>query len=207
MKIKLKYIAILLTVILTSGITAWNFALRNENKRLSRNVYSLQEGFDTLAKSTNAMSVTVTELKDQYPDIVSKIDSMEIRVRNVRSITETKTRYDHKFTTYVKDSLVFDTVPVQMASYNDRFVNFKWFKPVYSDSAKVEYHSYDSIIHVGHQSRVPGFPLKWGWFKKQEYGGFPFGWGWFRPAPIKVKVDNINPNNTIEYSRHLEIKK
>ena len=201
------FISLFFCIVLLVMAGSYIFALRGENSRLTGNVHALQKGFDTLTNTTNAIFSNVKELERQYPAIVSKLDSMQIKVKNVKAVVETKTTHNHTFKTTVRDTFIFDTIPAKQAIYTDKFTNFVYLHPSYADTAMVTYNTYDSIIQVLHQSRVPGFPFKKGWFKKQELPGFPFGWAWFKKPPVKQKIDNINPNSKIGYSRVIIVNK
>jgi len=192
-KILIEIIIVLIVVLLVGAKILHNE--RQKSTRLYSNMQTMAQGVhishNGTAASIRVLNLRVREIKELYPTIEHEIKSLSVKLKNAKTITNTVTQHNHTFKTTVRDSVIYDTIPAQFATYVDAFTYFNWLYPVGSDSALVTYQVTDSLLQVVSAKRP---------------AGFPFGWGWFNKKQLVQDVKTLNPNTKIKYSRVLEVK-
>ena len=170
----------------------------NERKEKNRLEYSWKDSKqqieyfkakngDLVAKN-NVLQLKYSELKNIYPEIIAEIKNLRINPRRVEHFSETVIQQNKEIITTLKDSLIYDTIPVRVFNYHDEFYTIKGI--AIGDTQKVHIESRDSLIQVV--------------FKGERYKP----WLWiFSRRKLQQVVSCKNPNNKIEYIRFFELLK
>ena len=133
-----------------------------------------------LVAKNDVIQLKYSELKDIYPEIIAELKNLRINPRKVELFSETVIKQQKDIVTTLKDSLIYDTVPVRVFNYHDEFYTIKGI--AIGDTQKVHIESRDSIIQVV--------------FKGERYKP----WLWiFSKRKLQQVVSCKNPNNKIEY--------
>ncbi|MBI5539807.1 MAG: hypothetical protein HY951_07095 [Bacteroidia bacterium] len=137
-----------------------------------------------LAAKNDELQLKYKELKDIYPKIISEIKNLKVNPRRVEHFSETVVHQQKDIVTTLKDSLIYDTIPVRVFSYSDEFYTVNGI--AIADTQKVHVESRDSIIQVV--------------YKGERYKP----WLWiFSRRKLQQVVSCKNPNSKIEYSRSI----
>jgi len=73
------------------------------------------------AAKNDVMQLQYNELKKIYPEIIAEIHNLKIKPQRVESYSETVIHQNKTITTLLRDSIIFDTVPVRVFNYHDEF--------------------------------------------------------------------------------------
>ena len=142
---------------------------------------------DLVAKN-NVLQLKYSELKNVYPEIIAEIKNLRVNPKRVEHYSETVIHQQKDIITTLKDSLIYDTIPVRVFNYKDEFYTIKGI--AIDDTQKVHIESRDSLIQIV--------------FKGDRYKP----WLWIlSKRKLQQVVSCKNPSNKIEYSRIIEIKK
>jgi hypothetical protein len=141
-----------------------------------------------LVGKVNVLQLKFSELKNIYPEIIAEIRNLKINPRFVNSYSETVIHEQKDIVTTLRDSLIFDTIPVRVFNYKDEFYTVNGL--AIGDTQKVHIESRDSLILVV--------------FKGERYKP----WLWvFSRRKLQQVVGCKNPNCKVEYSRFVRIVK
>ncbi len=137
-----------------------------------------------LAAKNDALLLKYRELKDVYPDIISEIKNLKVNPRQVEHFSETVIHQQKDIVTTLKDSMIYDTVPVRVFNYSDEFYTVNGL--AVGDTQEVHIESRDSLIQVV--------------FKGERVKP----WLWiFSRRKLQQVVSCKNPNSKIGYSRSI----
>lgn len=137
-----------------------------------------------LVAKNDALLLKYRELKDIYPELISEIKNLKVNPKQVEHYSETVIRQQKDIVTTLKDSLIYDTIPVRVFNYQDEFYSIKGI--AIADTQKVHIESRDSLIQVV--------------YKGERYKP----WLWiFSRRKLQQVVSCKNPNSKIEYSRSI----
>jgi hypothetical protein len=192
----------LIVIVAILGLLVFGFfrirALQKENARLTQNQHSLLTDIvyyktkDSLsAASVEKLTLTTKEMKEHEASLVKEIETLDLKLKRVQSISQTAVTTKYEFKTVIrdsiivnyKDSLLIDTI--QCYTYHDRWLDFE------NCEGNVSIATKDSLLMV--VSRVPKNYL-WGLFKCGTKG-------------IKMDVKSSNPYSEIDYVKYIELKK
>lgn len=148
-------------------------------------VYYKAKNGDLVAKN-DVLQLKYSELKDIYPEIISELKNLKINPRRVEHFSETVIKQQKDIITTLKDSLIYDTIPVRIFNYKDEFYTIKGI--AIGDTQKIHVESRDSLIQVV--------------FKGERYKPL---WWIFSKRKLQQVVSCKNPNNKVEYLRIIEI--
>ncbi len=150
-------------------------------------VYYKAKNGNLVAKN-DALLLKYRELKDVYPNIISEIKNLKVNPRQIERFSETVIHQQKDIVTTLKDSLIYDTIPVRVFNYSDEFYTVNGL--AVGDTQKVHIESRDSLIQVVYK----GERVKpWLWI--------------FSRRKLQQVVSCKNPNSKIEYSKLIELNK
>ena len=141
-----------------------------------------------LVAQNQVLQLQYDEVKKIYPQILEEITNLDIKPRNVTHYSETLIKQDKEIQTIIRDSIIMDTIPARVFSYQDEFYQIKGI--AIRDSQKVQISSIDRIIQVVYKgNRIH----PWLWF--------------FSKRKLEQTISTKNPNNTILYNKNIQIQK
>ncbi len=133
----------------------------------------------------------VIELKNQeleklVPQLHQEIESLKVKPSRVESVSASSFSSHTSVQTVLRDSTVFDTVPVKQFSYTDEFYRIHGFSVNDTQHLNITYQ--DTLIQTVYRGK-----------RKKP-------WLWiFSPRQLEQRVALKNPNATINYSQHIQI--
>lgn len=196
---KLKGILILGTGLLLSVsltwllLDAWQETQRSYKRVLSANE-SLQEEliqFRTengqLVAQNRVLELKSKELAALLPQMASEIKQIGVKLSRAESVTTTGFEVKTPATVLLRDSIIFDTVPVKRFSYDDGFFDIEGTAIDDQQQLKLAYR--DTLVQVVYRGERE---RPWLWI--------------FSPRKLMQRVSLKNPNAQIEYTQHIEIE-
>lgn len=140
-----------------------------------------------LVAKVDALQLKYNELKDIYPEIIAEIRNLKINPGRVDQYSETVIHAQKDIVTTLRDSIIYDTIPVRVFNYNDEFYSVSGI--AVGDTQRVHIESRDSLIQVVYR----GERIKpWLWI--------------FSRRKLQQVVSCKNPNSKISFSKQIEIK-
>lgn len=196
MKTKLLFIAIIgLLSIMAYGFGKAYFNVKKDNNRLKNTLIASNEQISyyetengNLAARNSILQLNYNELKNTFPEILSEIKNLKIKLRSVSSYSQTAIEQEKVITTILRDSMILDTIPARTFYYKDDFYTVKGL--AINDTQKVEINSRDSIIQVVYKGKRYK-PLLWILSKRK----------------LEQVISCKNPNSKITYSKYIEFEK
>ena len=198
----MRKISIYAFIVLITAVCYLSFriaSLKNEKNRLSDNQETLLSDVDyyKTSDSLNAASVgrltlTNKEFKQHNTGLNNLIESLNIKVKNLQSISATATEAKYNIETVLKDSLVLrDSTIIDTIKCFEYYSFFLDFKSCTDDNInfKTEVLVRDSIYQVVHRIRRKFLFIRWG------------------TKAIQQEIVNANKNSKITYSKYIEFKK
>ena len=164
---------------------------RGERKRIENSFAASQQQLqyyrakngDLVAKN-DAMILQISEVKKIFPRIIDEIRNLKINPHKVESYSETVIQQNKDIITRLRDSTIYDTVPVRVFNYHDEFYTVKGISV--GDTQKVHIESRDSLIQVVYK------------------GERCHPWLWvFSRRKLEQVVGCKNPNSQVKYSKYL----
>jgi len=192
---------IILTVMLL-GVLFFGFMtiknLKSEKTRLQSNQKALiQKVVHYRAKDSTSVAVakqielSSKEMKNLYENELKEIrKKLDINARKIESITHTSTSTTQTFYTNTKDSMIYDSIPVKVDLYFDKWLTYERIKPINIDKSYVKYTVRDSLITVVYWSRDGFFLTRF--FKRKGY---------------EIIINSLNPNTQINYLKSINVKR
>lgn len=177
-----------------------NNALRNENQRLMANNEALQSEMKLYrtrlgksAASVAELHLTLSELRDRHADALCEIESMELKLRRVKSYAESVARTTIVETLHLepqRDTAIHNdgiaTTPLRWSvDYHDGHIAISG--EVWRDTLSLNIESIDTLRQVVH--RIP-----------RRFLGIPYGTKYLRQ-----EITSSNPHTTLIYSEYITI--
>lgn len=171
------------------------FSERAERERMQNNLaasqrqiayYQTEKG--QIAARTDALTLHYHELRQLYPEIIAEIKNLKVQAKHVENYSETVIHHEKEIVTKLRDSLLFDTVPVKVFNYADEFYNVTGIAT--ADTQRVHIESTDSLIQVVYRGERH---KPWLWI--------------FSRRKLQQSILSKNPNSKIIYSRTIKIEK
>lgn len=185
---------ILLGIVIVLGFMLNSFM--SENKRLESNQRSLMEGIKIYqtkdsnnAASVEALKLTNSELRRYNEDLVKNVKNLNLKIKNLQSISQTATTTGYNVKIQVKDSLIY--LPGKVDTLKCVDFNTKWLTVqgcVQNRQFTGRIESRDSILTVVH--RVP-----------HRFLFFRYG-----TKAVRQEVTCKNPDSKITFTEYLEFK-
>ena len=133
----------------------------------------------------------VLELKNQelealIPELHKEIKALQVKPSRVESVSASSFSSHTSVQTVLRDSTVFDTVPVKQFKYADEFYRIEGF--AVNDTQHLNNTYQDTLIQTVYRGKRKN---PWLWI--------------FSPRQLEQRVALKNPNATINYSQHIKI--
>lgn len=126
------------------------------------------------------------ELEALVPGLHKEIKALQVNPSRVESVSASSFSSHTSVQTVLRDSTVFDTVPVKQFSYTDEFYRIHGFSVNDTQHLSITYQ--DTLIQTVYRGK-----------RKKP-------WLWiFSPRQLEQRVALNNPNATINYSQHIQI--
>ena len=126
------------------------------------------------------------ELKKLIPQLHQEIKALKVKPSRVESVSASSFSSYTSVETVLRDSTVFDTVPVRQFSYADEFYKIEGFSVNDTQHLSITYQ--DTLIQTVYRGK-----------RKKP-------WLWiFSPRQLEQRVALKNPDATINYSQHIQI--
>jgi hypothetical protein len=167
---------------------------RNDRLRLERSYKAANSKIEyyrtlnnELVAKTEILQLKISEVKDLYPEIIAEIRNLRIKPGRVEQYSETVIHQNKDISTVLRDSIIYDTIPVRVFNYKDEFYTVSGI--AIGDTQHVHIESRDSLIQVVYRGKR---------YKP---------WLWvFSRRRLEQVVRGKNPENKIEYSRFIFIE-
>jgi hypothetical protein len=186
----------IISLLINIGLSTGFKKKYRENKRLKSNIETLTSEvkyFQTTdgknAAQVKTLTLTTAELKEQNAQLVSELETMDVKPRDVKNIQWVGTQATYEVEVVKKDSVIFDTVQVITYKYADDWIKFEALCPLTGDTCKATIITHDSLLIAQH-SKTKKF-LCWTW---KRYSG-------------QATVKNYNPYSEIRSIRNIDIEK
>jgi len=192
----LTWLGIVLLFAMISFVTGRMYKAEHDNRiRLEQSFIAANQDVQyyksrngELVAKVDALQLKYNELKDIYPEIIAEIRNLKIRPGRVDQYSETVIHTQKDIVTTLRDSIIYDTIPVKVFNYSDEFYTISGI--AVNDTQRVHIESRDSLIQVVYR----GDRIKpWLWI--------------FSKRKLQQFVSCKNPNSKIEYTRIINIKK
>lgn len=195
---KARIIAFVLTAIAVILFLIYLLAASNKEKnRFESNQTSLLKEVriyktsDSLnAASVEKLTLTNREFEKYNGNLVKSVESLNLKVRRLQSISQTATKAQYLVSTLVKDSLIYtSSIPdtIKCINLKDTWLKLSGCIQDKQFSGSIEIP--DTLIQVVH--RVPRK------FLFVRYG----------TKAIRQEVLSLNPHTRIEYTKYIEFKR
>jgi len=141
-----------------------------------------------LASQLDVLQFRNAEINKIFPEIIAEIKNLKIKNRLATQFSETIIQNQIEISTELQDTIIEDSIKVQVFDYKDEFYKIKG--QIESDSINLQITSSDSIIQVvykGSRNRP------WLWILSKR--------------KLEQVIYSKNPNSEIQYSRVIEIVK
>jgi hypothetical protein len=141
-----------------------------------------------LVAQNNTLQLRYNEVKEIYPKIIDEIKNLDIKPKRVSQYAETVVRQEKEIVTRLRDSIIFDTIPARVFTYQDSFYTVKGI--AIGDTQRVHITSTDSLIQVVYRGeRI----RPWLWFLSRR--------------KTEQVISSKNPNSKIVYNKTIQIIK
>lgn len=169
--------------------------LNEERARLSDNQSSLLSDVDYYrtndslsAAAVSRLLLNIDEYGSKFSDQASIIESLNIKLKRVQSVTQTGTTTDIPIKAQIKDSLILrdSLVLLPCINYHNSYFDFNGCIEQKQFTGKISIR--DTLTHVAH--RIP-----------KKFLFFRFG-----TKRIQLDVVSSNPYTTITYARYVELQ-
>jgi hypothetical protein len=142
--------------------------------------YQNKKGQTVAQVSTN--NVSLETFKHIYASQISDLRSEIGNLKNLQAIINTGLRANGRFSTIVRDSTIYDTVPVRTFAYGDGFLELRC---MLTDSAACQYSYSDSVSVLVRLVK----PANWRWYN-------PVSWFYQKESITTVTFKNPSAKPT-----------
>ena len=190
----LTWLGIVLIFAMISFVTGRMYKTEHDNRvRLEQSFIAANQDVQyykshngELVAKIDALQLKYNELKEIYPEIIAEIRNLKIRPGRVDQYSETVIHTQKDIVTTLRDSIIYDTIPVKVFNYSDEFYTISGI--AVNDTQRVHIESRDSLIQVVYKGdRIK--PLLWIFSKRK----------------LQQVVTCKNPNSVINYSRQITV--
>lgn len=163
----------------------------NQNTLLDNlRIYKLSDS--SSVATIGKLELSVKELKhsnlQEITDLKGTIAKLDIKLRHVMAATSTNFETVTTLNTHLRDSVIYDTIPIKYFSRSSRFndVTLQIF-PTFRDSLNMKVITRDTLTQIVHK--------------------VPKGFAFWKPRRIEQTIRFANPDTRIHFNRYIEIRK
>ena len=184
---------VLLVVLCLFLFDAWKETHRSYKRVLTTNEYLHKElvRFKTengrLVAQNRVLELKSNELAALLPQIANEIKQLGVKVSRAESMSTTSFDVETPATVTLRDSIIFDTIPVTLFNYDDGFFDIQG--TAIGDQQQLNLSYRDTLVQVVYRGERE---IPWLWI--------------FSPRKLMQRVGLKNPNAQIEYTQHIEIE-
>lgn len=168
--------------------------LSEENSRISSVILLKNETITELkilngqtAYQSQVLELRLNELSALFPQIMREIQNLKIKPSRAQTVSSTVYASEKHIKTELRDSVIFDSIPVKVFAYSDQWYNIKGVSQ--NEEQKVTIQMQDTLV----QAVFRGEREKpWLWV--------------LSPRKLQQRVSLKNPNTTIVYTQFIEIQ-
>ncbi len=157
------------------------------NESLQEELIQFRTENGQLVAQNRALELKSNELTALLPQMASEIKQLGVKLSRTESVTTTGFEVKTPATVLLRDSIIFDTVPVKLFSYDDGFFDIEGTAIGDQQQLKLAYR--DTLVQVVYRGERE---RPWLWI--------------FSPRKLMQRVSLKNPNAQIEYTQHIEIE-
>lgn len=180
---------LIIGAIFSSGLYFGIKAYRGEMLRQENNyLAALEQLRGDNKEQQRVYELKLSEVKQQFPEMKELLSQMNIKLKNVVSVENINTETQTNINTHIRDTIVYDTIPAKVATYNDKWTNFKMIE--INNTIQASITTKDSLICVLNKVRRN----LWEWLRGE-------------PKLVRNTIKNHNPNSIITYNRLIQIQK
>lgn len=172
---------------------AWKETHRSYKRVLSANE-SLHEElvqFKTengrLVAQNRVLQLKSNELTTLIPQMANEIKQLGVKISRAESVSTSSFEVETPATVILRDSIIFDTIPVKHFNYDDGFFDIRGSAIGNQQQLNLAYR--DTLVQVVYRGERE---IPWLWI--------------FSPRKLMQRVSLKNPNAQIEYTQHIEIE-
>ena len=154
---------------------------RKNNKNLKDGIAYEKTRNDQLMVRIGALELSNSEIRRENGAIRDNLKNMNVALRKLESYSATNTETTYKIETTLKDSIIRDTVEIQVLNYHTKWLDLQGYKV--SDKFNLTIESRDSLIQVVY------------WERNKILGFLPLG-----RKHYSQKITSANPHSKIKYS-------
>jgi hypothetical protein len=170
-----------------------NKHLRAEKVRMAQNIEALggtikylKSENGRLTSQTDVLTLRLAEIKSLFPKTMADIHSLGISPRRVKSVSSTGISLQKNIVTILRDSVLYDTIPVRVFNYRDPWLELKGI--AMGDSQRLYVRLSDTLIQAVY------------------YGERVHPWLWvFSSRKLQQRVQLCSPYSSVFYQRTIEI--
>lgn len=137
-----------------------------------------------------AMNLSAGEIKELFPAVIGKLEQVDKKLKNIEANITVASKTEVRINTHLRDSTVFDTIPVKTFSHLDNWIDLNGI--VFEHDVQLSWSTWDTLDLF----------LERGRGAKR----FIFNWWRYGPKEYPLTIKNSNPNSTLYYARYLKVR-
>lgn len=177
---------VMLTSHRASRSTAGYNRVIQTNEQLNAKLSNVLDINGRIVSQNQVLELKNQELEALVPELHKEIKTLQVKPSRVESVSASSFSSHTSVQTVLRNSTVFDTVPVKQFSYTDEFYCINGFSVNDTQHLNITYQ--DTLIQAVYRGK-----------RKKP-------WLWiFSPRQLEQRVALKNPDATINYSQHIQI--
>lgn len=157
------------------------------NESLQKELVQFRTENGQLVAQNRVLELKSNELAALLPQMALEINQLGVKLSRAESVSSTGFEVKTPATVLLRDSIIFDTVPVKLFTYDDGFFDIEGTATGDQQQLNLAYR--DTLVQVVYRGERE---RPWLWI--------------FSPRKLMQRVSLKNPNAQIEYTQHIEIE-
>lgn len=153
---------------------------------LGQEITTLRLENGQLASENQVLELKSKELTALLPELAAEVRGLKVRLDRAQSVSTTGFNVQTPATVRLRDSVIYDTVPVRVFDYRDGFFSVEG--KAIGNRQHLELSYQDTLVQVVYRGERE---RPWLWI--------------FSPRKLMQRVSLKNPNAHIHYTQHIEI--
>lgn len=161
--------------------------LNNAAEHLQGDLVQMRSEQGQLLSENQVLSLRLNELNRFLPELHAELKNLKVKAQHSEQISRSAFAVEQAVETRLKDSIIYDTVPVKVFDYQDQHFRVKGLAQGTRQVLDLNYR--DTLVQVVYRG-----PRKrpWLWI--------------FSPRQLRQRVSLKNPNAQIYYSQVIDIQ-
>jgi hypothetical protein len=139
------------------------------------------------AYQSQVLELRLNELSALFPEMMIEIKNLSVKPTRTQSVSSTAYVSEKHITTQLRDSVIFDSIPVKVFQYSDQWYNIKGVSQ--KEKQQVSIHMQDTLVQVVYRGERE---KPWLWL--------------LSPRKLQQRVSLKNPNANIVYTQFIKIE-